>query len=1017
MLNGETELKLLRKNNYLSGERNKALIYPSLGSKINNGNNKKFFNTNIQSENKRRVSNPKQFIRTTSAFLDRNYKNYLLKIAKKNSSVNRSMLQVHQLNALLYKLKKYNNEIKTFNQHKLDVLNLLKDDLRNNELKLKKIRELQDIDLPDEKIGIKNFNEIKLSKEDIEKKIHLLINEKQKIEYSLKNEEEYNRTIEYMLEDEQNRLFSIKKESYDVEEKINNINKYQKIIKYNMNINDIEEEKFKELNNKIIHDIELVQKVEEKQNNTNERMQNKINEKENEIRELEERIKELQAYENTDLKNSKDKLRDKVENAKDFEKKRISDEKKCIDIINCLYIIQKYLYEDGNYDKNKIIQSNEYKLLMKLNKEENIIIKTLGKKIKKEDMKNNNDNIYNSEEDLLPKEAKLQKNSKLSSSQKIKNLLFTDSIEVPKFNKTTKNFLHNLSMNKTSKSSRNFKNSTFKKLKTKTQFAFLSSNSDLITFYSEDTSKLNELVKKFDSITITKKEILNYISSLLSKLDFYGSQMNFWHNKELNLEDMKSKYDKKVKEIITNNYSHFEEMTKNNSKCKEFWEKNEYFIKKMKKNNKKLLTGKILEKIIKKEEIVKSDENLINFDNDVDKNDKNDIDEDNALFKSAKNIIMNVKNFFLGCSDLLKNIVHILENNNILSDKKINSNKTEDFNELISKENYSEENNKFIELYKKLQEFHKNKEIIIDDDYKLLLQYIKNLIKYCNENNNILSQEEFNDINLNLVEKLYKPGEVNKKVDKVFMKRFLARKSPNFNNVYIHFSSLSDQVMENIKEIYDLINSKENEKYLDENTFSNKINDEDFNLLSPKKASQASINNNESQSIEGKSTKMKSKRKYKKISSAKSMNIKSNNAIGIDKFQELCLDEEDKETVETQATKKKIIKKKRRIKSIDDKVVNKLYKPFLQKTFYLRQLNPNIPGIKQMTTSSSKAFYNIKKMIGEVNVISHQMKIYNNPHLDTNKLCNNTYNSLVKLIYENTDKKMQRKPRYKFSEK
>ena len=34
------------------------------------------------------------------------------------------------------------------------------------------------------------------------------------------------------------------------------------------------------------------------------------------------------------------------------------------------------------------------------------------------------------------------------------------------------------------------------------------------------------------------------------------------------------------------------------------------------------------------------------------------------------------------------------------------------------------------------------------------------------------------------------------------------------------------------------------------------------------------------------------------------MNIKSNNIIGIDKFKELCIDEEDKETVETQATKK-----------------------------------------------------------------------------------------------------------------
>ena len=223
--------------------------------------------------------------------------------------------------------------------------------------------------------------------------------------------------------------------------------------------------------------------------------------------------------------------------------------------------------------------------------------------------------------------------------------------------------------------------------------------------------------------------------------------------------------------------------------------------------------------------------------------------------------------------------------------------------------------------------------------------------------------------------------------------------------------------MENIKEIYDLINSKENEKYLEENTISYKVNDEDFHLFSPKRTSQASINNNESQSLEMRSSKAKSKRKYKKITSAKSMNIKSNNIIGIDKFKELCIDEEDKETVETQATKKVIIKKKKRIRSIDDKVVNKLYTPFLQKTFYLRKLNPNIPGIKQMTTNCSKAYHNIKKMIGEVDVISHQMKIYNNPHLDTNKLCDNTYNSLVKWINGNIDKKKPRKQRYRLSEK
>ena len=428
----------------------------------------------------------------------------------------------------------------------------------------------------------------------------------------------------------------------------------------------------------------------------------------------------------------------------------------------------------------------------------------------------------------------------------------------------------------------------------------------------------------------------------------------------------------------------------------------------MRKNNKKILMGKILEKINSKDEAFKSEENI----NNINKNEeKYDIDEDNILFKSAKDIIMSVKNFFFTCSDLLKNIIHT-------NDKKENQNKTDEKNEILMKENNLEDinndnnNNKFIQTYKKLDEFQKNKEIIIGDDYKLLIQYIKNLIKYCRDNNDVLTQEDFNDINTNLVERV-----CNQKVDKVFMKRFLAKKCPNFNNVFTHFISLSDQVMENIRDIYNLINSKENEKYLDENTISYKVNDEDLHLYSPKRASQASAKDNESQSQEARSSKAKSKRKHKKIISAKSMNIKSSNIGGSDKFKELCLDEEDKDTVETQATKKKVIKKKRRIRSIDDKVVNKLYTPFLQKTFYLRKLNPNIPGIKHMTTSCSKAYYNIKKMISEVDVISHQMRIYNNPHLDTNKLCDNTYNSLVKLIYENTDKKKPRKPKYRLSEK
>ena len=104
-----------------------------------------------------------------------------------------------------------------------------------------------------------------------------------------------------------------------------------------------------------------------------------------------------------------------------------------------------------------------------------------------------------------------------------------------------------------------------------------------------------------------------------------------------------------------------------------------------------------------------------------------------------------------------------------------------------------------------------------------------------------------------------------------------------------------------------------------------------------------------------------------------------------------------------------MIKRERKINSIDKNIINKLYTPFLQKTKYLRKLNPNIPEIKKMTSNCSKAYHNIKKMIGEVDTIFYQMKIYNNPHINMNKLSNNTYNFLNKLIYDNTEKNVKKR--------
>ena len=1001
MIKKEIKLKRIRKINHQT-EKENSLIYPTLNKKYKINNSNGFIKSNINTTFKRKINTKNNYIRTSSAFLKRNYHNYLSKIMQKNSSMNGVMFRKNQLDSLLYKLKKYSNELQTYNYHKLQKLNLLKDTLKQNELKLNKLLELQDIELPDEKISIKNFNEIKLSKEDIENKIYKLIEEKEKIDYSLKNEEEYNRTVEYMLEDEKNRFLSIKKESNNIEEKIRNLQKYQKIVNDNMMLYDKREEKFQKLDKKIIKDIKLVQKVKDEQDLNNDKVQNIINVKENKLKELEENVRKLKSYKNTDLKLSKIELKEKVENAKEIERKRINDEKKCIEIIYCLYLIQKFINEGHSFDKYKLEQSNEYQLLLLMNNEENMMIKNEVKRYK-----NNEENKYISDEDIKLKEGKGPLNS-IFSNTNYKNMLSTTSIDETKFMRTTKNVVNNSTMSKTHKSSRNTRHYSTRRIKSNTQSISFRSCLDLISFYSEDTNNLNELITKFKSIKITKEEIFNYISKLFSKLDFYRSLLDFYHSKELVLEEKKSKYDIKVKNIISNNYYNFDELTTKNPKCKQFLEKNETFINKMKNNNNKIIMDKIIDKINKKDEIDNMEENSeVKYNSD---NTKIEIDEENIIFKLSKDIINSNKNFFLTCSDLLKDIINTMniqgDINNIDINKSFVENNNNKINEETEKKNNFEDN-KYIQTLKKITEFQKNKDVIISDNYKLLIQYIKSLIKYCRENENVISKEDFDEMNTDLINKFYMKGEIAQQIDKVFIQRFLAKKNTNFNNIYIHFNSLADAVIENVKAIYELINSKENEKYLKENYYSKKIIEEltnknsNKNYISPIKLSQASVN--ESQSIDGRSNKMKSMRKFKKIKSAKSVTI--NKKFFGDKFEELCIDDEDNASIETQSTKKIKIKRKRKVNSMDDKIINKLYTPFLQKTTYLRQLNPNILGIKQMTSSNSKDYHKILKMIGKVDIISNQMNIYNNPLLDTNKLCNNTYNSLVKLIYNNTRKK------------
>ena len=990
----DSNLKILKNANYQTEKQIDNIKYPDLyAHRYGYNNNSKINNF---SSNKMRISssNSKQLSRTSSDFFERNYNSYLDKIFSKKNFVNSSMISETELNSLLYKLKKYNNEVMTYTSKKEEYLNHLRNTLKQLEYKFSKLKELQDIELPDEKISVKNFNELKMSKADIEQKLFLMMEEKQEIDYSLKNEQEYNKTIEYMFEDEQNRLLSIKRETNIIEQKLYNVGKYQKIVSDNITKNEKKNKNYEELNEKIDSDLKLIDNANNKQNMTNQKLDQEIMIKEKEVQILEEQIKQLKESNHSDINDYKQEIKEEIEQAKEMHKKKIEDEKKYIEVINCLYIIQKYFTEAEEFDKEQLLASKDYNLLVKMN-EEYITTYTDTKK-------NFTENTFIKKENYSSKN-KREINRAVSSVNIKRNYTNnTTSQEDKKSFNTTHNKINSASNIKQNKS--------FKINANKTSSTFFNTKLDINNYYNNDKSNIEELIDKFNEIKLTKQILFDYNSSLMSKLNFYRTQLNDFHFKEINLEGMKKTYETKVNNIISNNYFDFEELTKYNEKCEKFLEDNEYFINKMKKSNNKKKMTKIIERINKdnyvKEESDSEEEKLDN----IPKEEKKKINIDDIAFKSSKNVIMSVNNFFLTCTDLIKDIIVLLNNLNDQNgspsggDKKNIYTKVEEDNSLFMKENNitdEESDNPFIEALKKLVEYQKNKEINISKDYKLLIQYIKSLIRYI-ENKPINEFNlDINELKNDLLNKFYKIGEnQNQKIDKLFVRRFLSKKSPNFNNIFNNFTLLLNPTLENIKLIYNLIHNESSKKYVD-NCIKNKA-EIIQKISSNKKINQPMINNENLSKYETVDNEInfKSINKYRRLSSSKSE---------INKNEELCYDEEDADSSDTQSTKKKIIKIKRKVKSIDEKIIHKLYTPFLEKTVYLRKLNPNIPGIKQMTSNSSKHNFAIKKMINDVDTISYQMKVYNNPFLDPNKLSDNTYNSIVRVMLNDSNKNKSKK--------
>ena len=472
---------------------------------------------------------------------------------------------------------------------------------------------------------------------------------------------------------------------------------------------------------------------------------------------------------------------------------------------------------------------------------------------------------------------------------------------------------------------------------------------------------LSKLIEKFNEIKFTKDEIFEYNSKMMNKIKFYQDELMNYNNKIILYENKKDKFKKKVNEIISKDYKNFYDLIINNSKFENFIKKNIDSIKHSEEKENEFRKSKV------------------NFFFTSQTSNKKPIEMTSIeLYKNCHKLIRENKNFFKEILINLKNLIDL-------------------YSEIaeISNEKY----NKILEYSFKIDNFIEPK----------FLDYIHELYNYVLNNENIKEKFDMDYIYKTLINPFYKDKN-EKDINIDFYNQFQSKKINKEYEILYNFSFLNETI-ENIKIISDLIKDikklKLTPKRLSEVSIANIISPRSSsgNILQKSPLKKNSLFNNF----------LNSSKKTKYSHYMKKFNFKNLSQDIKDLNSKRSLEEEQSDN-DTETTQPEIrIKPKNINNSIDAKIIKNLYDPFLNKTFYARDLNSNLKKIKLMSSYNSKNVFSLKKREKEINELSNQIVIYNNPLLNVNNLSNPTYNYIIGFLFSNNkkNKKIIKKKIYK----
>jgi hypothetical protein len=449
---------------------------------------------------------------------------------KENKKV--GALGKNELNAILYKMKKYYNELNKIKLEQNNRLNNHKEKLIKYKKDINEINSLKDIELKEEKISVKNRSTFKESKEEIEKNIITLLNKQNQLSEKYNDEVEYTNTLVHMIKTEKDTFEDLNGKIVNINEKLLAIKYAKKSLEFNRE-EHVKKQKNLEIVLKSMKEEHL--KMDEMlnlQDKNLSKLKNDLMHQEEENKMLNEQIKTKSVDLELKFRKKKEEIIDEIRTKEKHKEDTLNKERYIVKVILGLTILQNYFI---NKDKNDqeinikdVLNSEDYKTFIA-----------------------NRYTMYESETSVL----------NTYSNSKSNNIDQRASTNDP----------FRASVNDFRKSASDFNN-----------------NVNNSTYQTEAKIYLNDLKDKFSKLDVEYASLFNFYTKLINKTSFLHSNMAMFNHKQIEFENKKDLYSKRVREIINKSYKNFDDLINSNSRFNNFMkEYKEEAERKLKLNEKK----------------------------------------------------------------------------------------------------------------------------------------------------------------------------------------------------------------------------------------------------------------------------------------------------------------------------------------------------------------------------------------------------------------------------------------------